>query len=57
MLQPSFCNGCNGMLIHSMNLKSIAILKFHGFDYRWLSHELSKVKHKFIKKYWFDEKN
>ena len=32
--QPSFCNGCHGMLTMSFGTNNAAILKIHGVDYR-----------------------
>ena len=40
--QPDVCNGCNDVLMISMNLSDIAILNIHRVDYRCIVSAISK---------------
>ena len=40
--QPDPCNGCNDVLMMSMNLNDIVILNIRGIDYRCIINEISE---------------
>ena len=42
VFQPDACNGCQNVLMMSMNLSDIAILNIHGVDYRYIISGISK---------------
>ena len=49
--QPAVCNGCNYVLIMSMNLNNVDIFNIHGVDNHCIINGISKWHRKFINKY------
>ena len=44
--QPDVCNGCQDILVMSMNLSDIATLNIHCADYRCIINGISKSETK-----------
>ena len=42
--QLDVCNGCQNVLIMSLNVSDIAILNIHGVDYHFITSEFVKTE-------------